>query len=431
MTQRGISRRRLVQSGAIALAAAPMLVPARAFGANEKITMGCIGVGWQGGGNMNQFLRQDACRVVAVCDVDRNHLEGAKKRVDGHYKDSSCAAFSDYRELLARQDIDTVMLALPDHQHGVIAVAAANAGKDIYGEKPLAHSFADQKAIVDAVHKNKRIWQTGSWQRSVFNFQWGCELVQNGFIGKVTRIEVGLPAGHHDFGRTGNDKPNSDPPAELNYPAWIGPAHMIPYNVCRLHKNWRWHYNSGGGQLMDWIGHHNDIAHWGMKWDNTGPLEVKATGEFPSYENVWNTAKKYRIECKYPGDVEVVIAGGHGDIGGGTKWIGPDGWVHVNRGKFNASNPEWTKKGFERGPISYEVSKNHYQNFLDCVASRKPAVAHVDAAHRSATPGHLGHIAMVTGRTIRWDPEREQIVGDDAAAKMLTQDIRDLLNGKA
>jgi hypothetical protein len=170
---------------------------------------------------------------------------------------------------------------------------------------------------------------------------------------------------------------------------------------------------------MDWIGHHNDIAHWGMGWDNTGPLQVKATGEFPPADAVWNTATKYRVECKYPGDVEVIIAGGHGDIGGGTKWIGPDGWVQVNRGQFNASNKEWTKKDFDRGPIKLTASSNHYQNFLDSIKSREPAIAHVDAAHRAATTGHLGQLAMESGKTITWDPEKEQIVGDEELQKKL------------
>ncbi|MDH3583793.1 MAG: gfo/Idh/MocA family oxidoreductase, partial [Phycisphaerae bacterium] len=325
------------------------------------------------------------------------------------------------------------MCACPDHWHALTSLSALTQGKDVFGEKPISHKFVEGRAMADAQKKHGRIWQTGSWQRSVFNFRYGVELVHNGHIGKVKRVEIGLPSGHADFGRTGNNSPNGDPPAHLDYDFWIGPAQMEPYNRSRSHKNWRWNYNIGGGQLMDWIGHHCDIAHWGLSDTEygigpeaqLGPLTVAGSGEFPPKEAVWNTATKYRIECKYPNDVEVVIAGGHGDIRGGTKWIGEDGkWVYVNRGKFEASEKQWTKRKFDRGPKKAYLSDNHWRNFLDCIKSRKPSITPAEVAHRSATPGHLGLIAMITGRKLTWDPKTETIANDAGATALLRRDLR-------
>ncbi len=426
------SRRQFI-TGAAAAVGAPYFVPSSvlANAPSEKITIGCIGVGWQGGGNMNSFLNEGDARVVAVCDVDKNHLDNAQKRVNQKYGNSDCKAYHDFRELLARPDIDAVSIATPDHWHAIPCIAAANAGKDIFSEKPLSKTLVEQKAIVAAVQKNKRIWQTGSWQRSVFNFRQGVELVLNGYIGKVKEVHVGLPAGHADFHKTGNDKPDSDPPAELDYDFWIGPAQMMPYNVCRTHKNWRWNYNTGGGQLMDWIGHHNDIAHWGLGNDDTiGPITVTPIQvDFPNPDAVWNTATKYRFECEYPDNVKVIVAGGHGDIAGGTKWIGDNGWVYVNRGKFETSTKEWQKEIAEREKkgdlkVQLHAPRNHFANFLECVRSRQRTLTPVEVAHRSATTGHLGHVALLTGKTLKWDAKSEQITSDPELNKLLHRDYR-------
>src|SRR5258706_9635953 len=184
--------------------------------------------------------------------------------------------------MMARKDIDAVMLAVPDHWHALTAVEAANNKKDIYGEKPLARTIAEQQAIVKAVQKNKCIWQTGSWQRSEARYRKAAEIVRNGLIGKVTHVEVGLPAGHSDFAGTKDKMSPGSPPPELDYETWIGPSKMEPYIEGRVHKNWRWNYNTGGGQLLDWIGHHCDIAHWGMDAERSGPSEIEGKGEFPA-----------------------------------------------------------------------------------------------------------------------------------------------------
>jgi predicted dehydrogenase len=453
----GISRRRFLAATSLAVAA-PTIVPASVLGRegatspSERVTLGVVGWGMQGPGNTHEFLQLKDCHVVAACDLDKNHLKSAVDRVNQQYSNQDCKAYHDYRELMARKDIDAVMLAVPDTWHALVAVEAANNNKDIYGEKPLARTIAEQQAIVRAVQKNKRIWQTGSWQRSQAPFRKAAEIVRNGLIGKVTHVEVGLPSGHTDFARTSKalldklatlpEKPDrldkvvpgtpawelavTPPPPELDYETWIGPSHMEPYIQARVHMNWRWNYNIGGGQLLDWIGHHCDIAHWGLNCDQTGgPLEVEGSGDFPPSNAIWNTCTKYRITCKYPNDITMTIAGGHGDIRGGTKWIGTEGWVWVDRGGFDASNVDWFRQIPEdKYKVKLYRSDNHQRNFIDCVKSRKPTITPAETAHHSAIPGHLGLIAMLVGRKIKWDSEKEVIVDDDGASKLLSRTYR-------
>ncbi len=421
-------------------AAAPVFIPARLLGdtaPSKQIVMGFIGVGWMGEGNLNTFLGQKDCRVVAIADVDEGHLGKAVERVNSHYQNKDCKGYKDFRELLVRDDIDAVCISTPDHWHAIPAVEAARARKDVYCEKPLSHTFAEGLAMVEAVAKNKRVWQTGSWQRSQANFRQAAELVLNGYLGKVKRVEVGLPSGHADFAGTGNKSPNGDPPKGVDYDFWVGPSPLLPFNPSRFHKNWRWNYAFGGGQLMDWIGHHGDIAHWGLsnpKYgcgpdDKVGPLEVSATAEFPAGEAVWNTATKFRVECRYPNDIEVVIAGGHSGIRGGTKWIGENGWVWVDRGGFETSDPKWKEEVQRREEkkdlaVLLPVSPGHQREFLDCVKSRGRTLTPAEVAHRSQTPGHLGYIASVVGRKLRWDAEKQEIIGDAQASQLLSRPMR-------
>ncbi|MDB6111596.1 MAG: iolG 4, partial [Pedosphaera sp.] len=375
-----VSRRRFLATTGAAMVL-PTILPSSVFGRADKpapskrITLGVVGWGMQGPGNTNAFLGLEDCQVVAACDLDKNHLEQAVNTINGHYKNSDCKAYHDYREMMARTDIDAVMLAVPDHWHALVAIEAAKNKKDIYGEKPLARTIAEQQAIVKAVQKHGRIWQTGSWQRSTGNFHKAAEIVRNGMIGKVTRVEVGLPAGHNDFAGTGKQMSPSNPPPELDYETWIGPSKMMPYICGRVHMNWRWNYNTGGGQLLDWIGHHGDIAHWGLDFDRNGPSEIEGHGEFPADDEVWNTCTKYKIDLKYPNDITMTIAGGYPEIRSGTKWIGTDGWVWVDRGAFDASNQDW--RDYKQLPeelrkVKLYESNNHQKNFIDCVKSRQP-----------------------------------------------------------
>jgi predicted dehydrogenase len=458
-----LTRRHFLAVTGAALAAAPTIIPASALGAegrpapSERITMGVVGWGMQGPGNTGNFMRQPDCQVVASANIDKNHLERSLNSINGHYKNQDCKGYHDYREMMARTDIDTVMLAVPDHWHALIATEAARNKKDIYGEKPLAKTIAEQQAIVKAVQENKRIWQTGSWQRSEKNFHYAAEIVRNGLIGRVIRVEVGLPSGHTDFAGTGRpllkklselpDKVTnlarllpetdawkaavSEPPSELDYDFWIGPSKMEEYIQARGHMNWRWNYNTGGGQLLDWIGHHGDIGHWGLGNDDTiGPLCVTGAGEFPPSNALWNTCTRYRVVCEYPNALTVVLAGGHRDIRGGTKWIGTDGWVWCDRGNgFESSNKDWeetrTLPEDQRKVQLPFTQGGHYRNFLDSVKSRQPTVASVEVAHHSAIPGHLGLISMLVGRPVRWDPAKEVILNDDEASKLLSRPYRE------
>jgi len=422
--------------GAVATTLAlPTFIPASALGRDgttapsNRIVMGMIGCGNMGTSNMREFLKLADCQVVAACDVDKNHLNKAVQIVDAQYKDKGCKRHHDFRELLARTDIDAVMAAVPDHWHELVAVEAVRHKKDIYGEKPLARTIAEQQAIVKAVADGGRIWQTGSWQRSVANFHKAAEIVRNGLIGTVKRVEVGLPEGYNNAeDRRKNEMKPVEVPPELDYDLWIGPSQKLPYIPARLHRDWRWNYNTGGGQLMDWVGHHCDIAHWGCDFDNSGPSEVQGHGKLPPKDGVWNAVKVYRIELKYPRGIEMTMAGGYPEIKNGVKWIGTDGWVHVNRGEFDGSNEDW--RDYKQLPeemrkVKLYESSNHQQNFLDCVKSRKPTITPAATAHHSAIPGHLGLISLLLGgRKLNWDVATENILGDKEASKMLSRDFR-------
>lgn len=428
-----------------AAAAAPFILPSRVFGADapsKKVNVGMIGVGWQGGANLNNIMGVPEARVVAVCDVDSNHLKKAKGKVDKKYQDESCKAYKDFRDLLADKNVDAVCISTPDHWHSILAIAAAKAGKHIFCEKPLSHSFFEGKAMVEAAEKAKIIWQTGSWQRSGEEFRWAVELVLNGYIGKVKSVEIGLHSGHDDFGKTGKDKPDGQAPSELDFDFWTGPAQLMPYNPCRSHKNWRWNYNTGGGQLMDWIGHHCDIAHWGLSNefgcnigdDRIGPTELSATAEFPDPKDVWNTATKFRIDAMYPGGIPVVIAGGHKSIAGGAKWIGEKGFISVTRGRLQPSdkslmqvvkNEEASFKVRIKTPRGGPGLSGHCHDWIDCILANDPkTLTPVAVGHRSQTPGHLGLIAARLGRKLNWDADKQDFVGDAEASKMLVKGLR-------
>ena len=426
-----LSRRRFlkdslaISSGILAF---PAIVPGTVLGRNgsvspcNRIVMGCIGMGGMGTGNMRSFLGLEDVRIVAVCDVDANHLQRAKEIADEHYQNHDCIPYHDFRDLLARTDIDAVSLATPDHWHAIIAIAAAESGKDIYGEKPLSHSLAEGRAMCDAVSRYSRIWQTGSWQRSVANFRFACELVRNGRIGKVHTMHVGLPRGVSMLG-TAADLIIQDPPEELDYDFWVGPSPFVPYFPARTHWNWRWQLDFGGGQMLDWVGHHIDIAHWGMGMDADAPVAVEGFGTYPS-EGPWDTATQYRVTTEYANGVRMIISGGHPDIKMGAKWIGEYGWVWVRRGDIDAEPKSLLKEKFGSTDIRLYKSTHHHRNFIDCVKSRKETITPCEIAHHSQIPGHLGQIAMILGRKIRFNPETEEIVGDAAASRLLSTPYR-------
>ena len=419
----------LKQSGTVAAGTLilPQLIPSTALGMggklapSDRIVMGCIGVGGQGTNNLRSFLWSKEVQFVAVCDVDTNHTNSAKGIIDKINKNSDCRTYVDYREFLEKEKIDAVSIALPDHWHGLIYSAAANKKLDIYGEKPLARTIQDGRAIVSAVKKNNVVWQTGSWQRSGKMYRRAAELAINGRVGKITRVEVGLPDGDSIIGTP----PVMEVPAGLNWDLWLGPAPKVPYRgVC--HGDWRWTLDYSGGRLTDWAGHHVDIAAWGIGMDRTGPVEIEGMGIYP-LEGLYNTPVEFDFTCKYANGIEMRVAtGSRLRFNTGAAWFGEKGWIHVDRdgGLLHASDPKILEEVIGENEIQLYKSNNHFWNFLECVRSRGETVCPVEVGHRSISIGLLGEIAMTTGQKIEWDPIREEIIGSSVASRLLSRPYR-------
>jgi predicted dehydrogenase len=416
----------LVAAGA---AGFPTIVRASALGRagrpapSERIVMAGIGFGMQGVPNMRNFLENGDVQWVAVCDVDRAHLEEARRIVNDHYGASVCNGYRDYREILDRRDLDAVSIAVPDHWHAILALSAIRAGLDVYGEKPLTHGLREGRALCDAVKRYGRVWQTGSWQRSVANFHQAAELVRNGRLGTILLVEVGLPEGHWDFAGTFGREAVSPVPESLDYDRWLGPAPAFPYREAAVHMNWRWNMAFGGGQLMDWVGHHVDIAHWGLGLDTTGPVSIEARGEYAE-GGIYDSPVRYCVDAIYADGTPLVVAGGYPEIWPGTKWIGERGWIWVDRGEFRTEPARLRGEAIGPGEVRLKWSRDHSRDFLDCIRSRAETIAPCEVAHRSASVGHLGVAAMGVGRKIRWDPATETIIGDAGAERLLTRSYR-------
>jgi predicted dehydrogenase len=411
---------------------APVFVPATALGRggrpapSERITLGCIGMGGQGKGNMRSFLRDERVQVLAVCDVDRKRLLEAKAIVDEHYSKKSpsarlrgCDAYHEFERLLDREDIDAVSIATPDHWHALNAIMAARAGKDIYCEKPLALTIPEGRAICEAVHRYGRIWQTGSWQRSKRDFRLACELVRNGRIGRVHTVRVGVPKGR----RGGSTEP-VPVPENLDYDRWLGPAPFEPYTRDRTHYDFRWTLDYSGGVLTDWGAHHCDIAHWGMGMDRGGPVTVEGKGDFPT-EGLWNAADTFFFECGYENGVTVTVSSRDNPNAQGVRFEGDAGWVFVSRDRLDAHPRSLLRSFIRPDEVRLYRSTDHVANFLDCVRSRAPTATPVEIAHRSVSVAHLGNIAMRLGRKVRWDPAAERFVDDPEADRLLTRPMRE------
>jgi predicted dehydrogenase len=428
-----VNRRQFLKQAAVAAVGAaglPLFIPARALGRDghtapsDRITIGCIGVGGMGTGNMNSFLGKRDARVVAVCDVDAAHRKAALDAVNGKYQSKDCAEYEDFRELLARPGLDAASIAVPDHWHAVVAVAAAAAGLDIYGEKPLGYTISEGRAIVDGVKRYARVWQTGSWQRSQRHFRYGCELVRNGRIGKVHTVRVGLPYGNSIADNGGYQI--MKPPAGFNYNMWLGPAPWAPYCPNRCHWNFRWISDYSGGQLTDWAGHHCDIANWGMNTELSAPVEIEGKAEFPpARDGLFDTAVSYRFEAKFKEGFTMIVADQKQQPKGrGVQFEGENGWVYVDRSGIDASPKSLLTSVIGPDEVHLYVSDDHHQNFLDCVRSRSLTVTPVEVAHHSIMIGHLGLIAMKLGRKVFWDPATERFVNDPAADSYLVRPMR-------
>ncbi|MCP4644336.1 MAG: Gfo/Idh/MocA family oxidoreductase [bacterium] len=428
--------RRSFLYGMGAAVAAPYIVPSSAMGAagttapSNRINIGVVGTGGQARGLTNQAIKHDNVRVVALCDVDQTRLAQAKKLVDEYYGDTACETHADYRELVPREDVDAVIVGTPDHWHALVCVEAARNGKDIYCEKPMTWSLGEGKAVVKAVQENKCVFQVGSMQRSWGHYKRVCQLVRNGYLGDIKHIEVSLPNGGHAMWV--DEWPKA--PAEIDWDFYVGPATWTPFHPKRYHWDWRWWMAFGGGQMMDWIGHHGDIAHMGMGWDNTGPIEVEGVRWDPARErnNLYDGPARYEFNCKYKGGVTMTVASASempkdfracGELG--TMFYGTKGrWVYVDRGGAKASDEALLKTKFGKKDFRFRRGGDHMRDFLECVVDRKDCIAPVNAGHRSASIGHLGKIACTLGAKFKWDPKKERIADSPALNGMLMRKYR-------
>lgn len=424
-----MDRRSFIKAAAAA-AVAPAIVPSSVFARpapSDIVQFGCIGVGRQGQGDMQELIYRglDAgARVTAVCDVDSHRREDAQWLAEKIYtletgKDASksVAAYRDFRELLARGDIDGVLIVTPDFWHAAHAVAAAEAGKDIYLEKPLTYSIAEGRKLVSAVERNGRVLQVGSQQRSSVHFLMACELVRNGRVGRLRTIRVWLP---EDQG-SGDPRPAPVPP-NLDYDAWMGPTAPAPFAEDRVHPQTS--YERPGwlqiepyclGMVTGWGSHMMDIAQWGHGSDLSGPVSIEASAEFPD-RGLFDVHTKFKAEAAYADGVRLVMETGDP---AGVRFEGDDGWVFVQRGAIKASDPEILRWKPGQGQVKLVQSGNHMRNFLEAVRSRKAPAAPVEAGHRSNTICVMTHIAMKLGRRLAWDPAAERFVGDDEANRRL------------
>ncbi len=415
------TRRRFLQTTAAALAA-PVIVPSRVLGRagqlapSDRVVVGSIGVGDLGRRHHlhNKLLPNKRIDVAAVCDVDRIHrdqaaqdiLERSGRRV-GIYKD--------FRDLCDRDDIDAVLIAVPDHWHALIAVYAMESGKDVYCEKPLSLTIEEGQKMVQAARRYGTVFQTGSQQRSDGRFRLACELVRNGKIGKLLRVDThigGIDAGTWQTPTT--------PPSELDWNFWLGPAPYVPYTANRCHYQFRWFWDYSGGKMTDWGAHHNDIAQWGIGTDDSGPVKVKGNGVFHE-QGPHDVPGTFDVEYTYGNGVELDC---HAEGENGVKFTGSDGWVFVSRSRIEASDPELLKTRFTASDERLYTSRDHHENWLDCIVSRERPICDVEIGHRSVTICHLGNIAMQLGRELSWDPIAERFIGDDQANRLTSKPMR-------
>ncbi len=423
-TDARLRRRRFLRDTALA-AAAPAVVPARVLGKqppSQTITIGCIGVGRMGTGDMRSILGFKEVRVTTVCDVDSRRADNARQRVNRRYKNEDCAATGDYREVVADEKIDAVMIATPDHWHAIPAIAAAEAGKDIFLQKPLTFSIEEGRVLSDTVRRYGRILQVGSQQRSDSRFRFACELARNERIGTLQSVTVGL----------GTDpgcgvQPVMPVPDTLDYDFWLGPAPAVPYTERRVHPQkgygrpgWLRVRDYGAGMITGWGAHHMDIAHWGMGMEHGGPVQIEGTGKFPA-DGLWDVHGQFTIDYVYPGGIPVNCSSKHPN---GVRFAGTDGWVYVRRGKIDAEPKSLLREKIGPDEIHLYESRSHKGNWIACMKSRKQPVAPVENGHRSCTACLLGDIAMRTGKKLRWDPKTERFPDDAEADGMVSRAMR-------
>ena len=438
MKNRMIDRRRFIGRAAGAAAGVvgfPYLVSSSALGnaggvaASERITVGCVGVGPQGTGVMGNFLGQRDAHVVAICDVKSTRRDAVQKIVNDHYKADGCKAYKDFREMMARDDIDVILSATCDHWHVLTALAAVKSGKDVYLEKPMGLSVEQDQTLRKAVHRYGRIFQFGTQQRSDQKFRLACELALNGKLGKLHTINVWSPGSSQ-----GGDPTPVPVPEWLDYNMWLGPAPYKPYTKDRASNALWWFISDYAlGFIAGWGIHPIDIALWGGGDRLTGPITVEGKGKWPT-EGVADTAMNWDVVLKYAGGVTMNFTGWptrkefqdrYTNIQShGTAFEGTDGWVHVHRGGIYASSPEILKSEFGPSDKRLTQSHNHVRNLLDCVKTRAKAIANIDDSVQGDIICHISDIAIRLEQKLTWDMKKERFVDNDAANRRLTRVMR-------
>lgn len=421
------SRRIFLKTAAAAgyVLAIPTIIPATVLGQtapSKRVALGHIGVGGQGGGLLSGFLGVPQNQSVAVCDPIKERRAQAMRMVEQRYAAErnqtsyqGCRAYNDFRELLARDDIDAVVVATPDHWHVPIAIAAVRAGKEVYVEKPLGISMEHDKMMRQAVHQHGAIFQYGTQQRS-FDQHCGyaAELVRNGYIGELKAVHVIAPNGE-----TGGRSEPQPVPEGIDYDLWIGPAPLVPYTHDRVLGTGRWHIHDYAlGFIAGWGAHPLDIAHWGYPHI---PVEYEGTGRIPT-EGLYDTVVDWNVRGRYASGAEFTLKTGS-DL---TTFVGTKGWVAAGRSRQTLAAEPASLLTVKIKPEEIHLLRedNHYADFIHCVRTRRTPVSNIDSAVQSDFMSHLGDIAIRTGHKIRWDPRSETIPGDEVAARMMKRTVR-------
>lgn len=415
----------------LAAGSAPLFVPAHVLGGegrtppSNKLTVGVIGAGAQGRGDMINFLAQDDVRVTAVCDVNQRNIAQAREGIAKAYGSPDVKILADFRELNADASIDAVLMALPVHWHSVPSLDAILHGKHIFHEKPMALSFEEARRVRAAVRKKGVVFQFGTQQRSDLKFRWACELAQNGRLGKLREIQVSVPSG-----KRGPAFPTQAQPDYVDWNRWVGPAPMTPFHEKKLQRdNHENITNFSLGMISCWGIHHLDIAQWGNGTDATGPTSVEGTGEFPA-DGGFDAIQKWNVRFEFARATPMTfVSDGTPGFGHGVRFIGESGWIHVKRGEIEAANETFLREPqnkYGTMPVKLPVSTNHTRNFLDAIRNGTRAICDIETAVRSDTLCQLALIAVKQGRKLAWDPQAERFGSDEAAnAQLQPREFRD------
>lgn len=423
------SRRTFLQRSALASAAValPSIIPSRVLGQNapsKRINVGFIGVGNIAQGHMDTLLGFPEARILAVSDVDRAHRDAAVAKINAGYDNRDCKGYRDFREMVARPDLDAIWVCTPDHWHALAAIEAIRNGKDVYVEKPLTLTIREGRELVDALRRHQRVGQTGTQQRSTRRFHDTAEFIQNGGLGTLRHIDILIPANNKFTGATWQAEPV---PEGLDWDLWLGPSPWAPFNRQGCHYNFRFILDYAAGQVTNWGAHYIDIAQWAVGADQGGPVEIEGHGEFPT-TGLFSTATKVDFTCRYASGVTLRCHTRYdGVMDGNVRFIGDRGWVDVSRTSNRASDPALLKEitaAAGKGAIKLAASSNHHDNFLECVRTRGRPVSDLEIGHRTTTVCNLGNIAMQLGRKLRWDPAREAFLDDPIADRMRSRSMR-------